>query len=223
MAQVVRKGKPSVYIAGGDADYEALFLAHGWYIAEEVRYADLVQFTGGEDVSPELYGEQQHETTSCNRARDAREVILYQNCYEASMPMAGICRGGQFLNVMCGGKMWQDVNNHGLYGTHKVVDMDTSETFEATSTHHQMMRPGKGGEVVARAGLATNMEFMMGDEKFDIAVHDPEKQMLDVESVWYKDNKVLCFQPHPEFDGHRDAELGGKYMEFIRRYLDLEA
>ena len=66
--------------------------------------------TGGQDVSPQLYGENQ--TPQCGEVspeRDAMETMLLQKALESDKAVLGICRGIQFLNVYCGCTLWQDL------------------------------------------------------------------------------------------------------------------
>ena len=105
----------------------------------------------------------------------------------------GVCRGGQFLNVMNGGTMWQHVSGH--TGTHKIVDvtgLTDGKEINVTSTHHQMMIPSESspGEILAYADdLSSNHQT---DSK---RIHDG----IDVEVIYYERTKSLCFQPHPEY------------------------
>jgi len=72
----------------------------------------MVSFTGGEDVSPSMYGEPVGYRTGTNKYRDIFEKQIFEQALKHNIPMVGICRGSQFLNVMCGGRMIQDVTNH---------------------------------------------------------------------------------------------------------------
>lgn len=67
-------------------------------------------FTGGQDVSPALYGERPlsglEETCP---ARDEMETELLRLALEMDKPILGICRGIQFLNAPLGGTLWQDI------------------------------------------------------------------------------------------------------------------
>src|SRR5574343_347632 len=101
-----------IFIIAGNSQYYSLFCDIGWEAVSTIEKADLVCFTGGEDVSPSLYGEQRHPRTYHNMNRDDRETELFNQCLKNQTPMVGICRGGQFLNVMNGGKMYQDVSHH---------------------------------------------------------------------------------------------------------------
>lgn len=128
--------------------------------------------------------------------------------------MAGICRGGQFLNVMCGGKLYQHVNNHGLMGTHMMVATRTGEMFPVTSTHHQMMRPGIGAEVIGVASEATVVEYMDNER----VRYVEQKRGDDIESVLYPEHGVLCYQPHPEYLT-KDSECQEFYFKMIEEIL----
>lgn len=202
---------PKVFIPSSSREYEYMFTkGFGWELAASIRDADLVQFTGGSDVSPCLYGEPNIASGTSFR-RDMEELVWFQHALEYNIPMAGICRGGQFLNVMCGGRLWQDVDGH--IGDHEILCVKSGEVFVGTSTHHQMMRPGPTGEIVciAHGNLAS----------YKHGAYDSEDSMCelsdDVEAVFYDKQSAFCFQPHPEF-AQRD-ELAARYGAYLRAYL----
>jgi GMP synthase-like glutamine amidotransferase len=203
----------SVFIVGNDSQVRTMFIKLGWRIADSIPRADLIQFTGGADVSPALYGQSKHEKTTCNPQRDEREVVMFGVCLNKKKPMAGICRGAQFLNVMCGGQLWQHCDGHVRPGTHEVIDNITADTFHATSTHHQMMSPAAHGVVVAVAYEAK--ERHRCDNKGNVYVCDPSRQG-DPEIVYYEEQNCLCFQPHPEFT--RSDELAKIYENYLLTY-----
>ena len=66
-------------------------------------------FTGGHDVSPELYGENPIENVCCNKMRDDMEQLVLQKAIENDKPVLGICRGIQFINAALGGTLYQDL------------------------------------------------------------------------------------------------------------------
>lgn len=66
--------------------------------------------TGGQDVSPKLYGEEiLPECGQTNTERDEMERILIEKVIEMDKPMLGICRGIQILNTVLGGTLYQDL------------------------------------------------------------------------------------------------------------------
>ncbi|MCR4788195.1 MAG: gamma-glutamyl-gamma-aminobutyrate hydrolase family protein [Lachnospiraceae bacterium] len=67
-------------------------------------------FTGGHDVSPEIYGEKPLEglVASCKK-RDEMESAVLRKAIEKDKPVLGICRGIQFINAKLGGTLYQDL------------------------------------------------------------------------------------------------------------------
>lgn len=209
---------PKVYIVGGpEGGYGLMFKNAGWELAPHLLDADMVQFTGGEDVTPYLYGEDPHRTTYSSARRDYEEAGYFAIAQRLGKPMSGICRGGQFLNVMSGGSMYQHVNKHATGERHILRDTVTLKELSVSSTHHQMMRKGPGGELIAVAfegGFKQSME--------DGKVVNSDGGEADTEVVYYKDTKSLCFQPHPEFFRPGD-ECFEYYFELIERCHGLRA
>lgn len=191
-----------------------MFRSAGWKVLKrDIVTADLIQFTGGHDVSPELYGEIKHPSTGTNPMRDAREQLIFKQGIAAGIPMAGICRGGQFLNVMCGGKMWQHVDNHATGQHHIAWDMATGEELSVTSTHHQMMIPGPNSRSIMVAKESRCRHRMRNGH--EVGVYDANP--IDIEAIHYPLMNVFCFQPHPEF-ANEDV-LATAYFEYLDTLL----
>lgn len=71
---------------------------------------DGVVFTGGEDVGPDRYGTERHALTGVADAqRDSFELALFAAARRRGVPILGICRGMQLINVALGGTLWQDL------------------------------------------------------------------------------------------------------------------
>lgn len=170
-----------VYIVGPeDVSVYNMFHQRGYTVwTDEDITEDVMEglafavFTGGADVSPELYGEE-NISSYCNKARDDLEINKWKELTEKEIPMVGICRGGQFLNVMNGGKLIQHVNGHSM-GYQKIFSLDGKELLSVHEDHHQAIVPTEMSEVIARA-----------------------KDGI-VEVCFYHKTKTLCFQPHPEW------------------------
>lgn len=212
-----------VYIVGFDRCVEEMFLGMGWQTVGDLHEADLVQFTGGEDVNPALYGEHPHHTTSFNNSRDAYEQEKYFQAFEQGIPMAGICRGGQFLNVMNGGTLYQDVDNHAIGGTHKAWIEGNLIPVEVTSTHHQMMKANLlvPYEVLMVAGESTVRHFMSSTtcKSYPIRNQPSVSKNTDVEALFYPRSRSLCFQPHPEYKGAKVRDTHEVYFMFLDQYI----
>lgn len=174
-------------VVGDDHLISKMFDEKGWKVSEDPA---LLVFSGGEDVTPALYGAEAHPTTGNNPVRDKKEVWEFMT--NRRRPKVGICRGGQFLNVMSGGEMWQDVEGH--CESHLLIDARTNKKVLVTSTHHQMMKPDEGNcRILGYAkGQASNISEGPGAPIIPALEYDAEV-------VYYPETKTLCFQPHPEY------------------------
>lgn len=206
--------RPKVLIVGGDYLIAKMFLKRGW---DTVDYLggdpDLIQFTGGEDVDPSYYGEGKHPSTYSNPKRDAYEASIYREFVD-KVPMAGICRGAQFLNVLNDGKLWQNVTYHATMKGHMASCHHTGDEVLVTSTHHQMMIPHENGRVLLTANVAG---VKQGYETQEMGGESP-----DVEAVYYPKSQSLCFQPHPEYV-NVDAPCQNLYFKYLKDLLGLDA
>lgn len=72
---------------------------------------DGIVFTGGGDIHPRQYGQEIMHTSvdRIDEVRDRFEIDLIREVLENDLPMLGICRGHQVLNVALGGTLWQDI------------------------------------------------------------------------------------------------------------------
>ena len=87
---------------------------------EFLRRAHGLVLAGGEDISPTLYGESPRadvEYMAIDPARDEMELALLRAALDADMPVYGICRGMQLLNVAMGGRLAHHVDGHEVIGT----------------------------------------------------------------------------------------------------------
>lgn len=185
---------------------------HGVLFAnDDWKTADIAIFTGGEDVHPIFYGQDIIASTISNLRRDKREVSIYRNL-PIAMPKVGICRGAQFLNIMSGGSMWQHVDNHTR--SHEVFACDyDDESFEVSSTHHQMMRPGPEGWVMWAAQECHRVE----DDK-EILDVTKDADFMEAELVYYHHTNSLCCQPHPEYPGFK--KLTEAFFEHVNNMFE---
>lgn len=198
-----------VCIINGSREYSRLFELHGFQVVPEIIGSDLVCFTGGADVSPHLYKDEKHPYTSNNQARDQHEQLCFEQAKQFNIPCVGICRGGQFLNVMSGGRMFQHVTNHCV--PHDLVCLETGETINVTSTHHQMFMPGKAAIILATANQGGEREW------YDHQIFRKDISKEDFEVVYYPHTNSLCFQPHPEF--YPQSRMASWFFELVKKHL----
>jgi len=223
-----------VHVIGGDQLIERMFENRGWTVVSHPDQGDLLQFTGGSDVSPILYRQLQHPQTTCHLLRDMNEAQIFLK-YEGIKPMAGICRGAQFLHVMNGGTLFQDVDNHTR--PHKIDVPQNEETIEVTSTHHQMMRvdlivltdkvldlkqinslvnPNFSGEIIGFSQYSQRKEYMERDK---IKRERHNYINIDIEILKYP--KCLCFQPHPEYP-FKNNDMQDLYFDLLNNIMEVK-
>ncbi|GAB2748747.1 gamma-glutamyl-gamma-aminobutyrate hydrolase family protein [Streptomyces bullii] len=134
------------------------------HAAATVARLDGLVIAGGPDVEPVRYGaEPDPRTGPPARERDAWELALIAAALEARVPLLGICRGMQLLNVALGGTLVQHVDGHaerpGVFGRHPVkpvpgtlyAEVVPEETLVPTYHHQAVDRLGTGLVVSAHA------------------------------------------------------------------------
>jgi putative glutamine amidotransferase len=153
-------------------------------IEETLDALDAVVFTGGSDLDPALYGEQSHaETVGVVRKRDDAELALLRAALDRDMPVLGICRGIQVLNVGLGGDLEQHLEGHrhdppGQFLQHDVaIEPDTrlgeilGDRTSVMSHHHQGIKtlaPGLVETAHSDDGLLEAVEAP--DRRFTLGV-----------------------------------------------------
>ncbi len=113
-----------------------------------------VILTGGNDISPRLYGQELTDRESISDDRDRIETALLQMAIQRDLPVLGICRGMQIINVFFGGSLTQDVkqdvgtavNHVGHSHLNIVVDENIEKLLNASritvnSFHNQGVTP----------------------------------------------------------------------------------
>lgn len=195
---------------GEEKQFAEMFIKSHCYRAKSPESADIVVFGGGVDVNPILYNENRHPYTSTHSRRDEEDIKLYELCLSEGIPMLGICRGAQFLHVMNGGKLYQDIDGH--QGPHAMWDViNRAPIGRVSSVHHQSVRKvaGDGMEVLADTRISKTRWLNDKDKE--------EGTGFDIEAFFYPDTCCLGFQGHPEYRGYSAYTLW--CLKRIEEYL----
>jgi putative glutamine amidotransferase len=196
---------PAIYIdgvtrAGGIATLLPPQPVDGSIAARVLDGLDGLVITGGRDVDPATYGQQRHpKTDEPTGNRDAFEFALVAEALRRGLPLLGICRGAQVLNVALGGTLHQhlpDVVGHyqhqlgnAVFNTSTIktvpgtrVASVVGESTDAQCYHHQAIAE-LGSGLIASAwdsdGVVEAVEGM-GDS-FVVAVQwHPEERLDDL-------------------------------------------
>lgn len=89
---------------------------------------DGLLLTGGVDIAPSVYGAPWPPAQEPEPLRDRLEVALVRAALERGIPLLGICRGMQMLNVALGGTLHRDIEHEG-------VEARTVDTYEGVRFH----------------------------------------------------------------------------------------
>ena len=128
---------------------------------------DGVVIGGGSDIDPKLYGQKRdNRTVNIDHKRDKLEWQVIDTLYKRKVPIMGICRGMQMINVYFGGTLNQHVHDLDLQYTHQKSPLPHKIVYikphtllykilkvrkcEVNSIHHQAVeKTGKGLQVCA--------------------------------------------------------------------------
>lgn len=159
---------------------------------------DMVVFTGGEDISPEFYGEENKFcSTWMNHRRDLVELNIFRHTKDTHYHF-GICRGMQLLAIAHGHKLWQDISGHQSGRGHNMTltrGHNAGAVIEGvTSVHHQAIYE-----------TALNAHTIMAHEAYDQPVTarsgDGKSYTLNAvpEAAWFEETRSFGVQGHPEY------------------------
>jgi putative glutamine amidotransferase len=154
---------------------------------------DALVIGGGNDISPEHYNGDINARVKLDPDRDLLEIEWINKALANNLPLLGICRGAQLINVVLGGSLYQDIrslrvhthNRPGLLPTKRVrldagsrlAEICGKTDFRVNSLHHQAIhKPGVGLRIVG---------------------WDLDRIIQAVESC--TENRILGVQWHPEY------------------------
>lgn len=188
-----------------DPTVEVVRLSYHLKNEEAIRSLDGLMLTGGGDIHPALYGKSDSidAVEEVNELRDAFEFKVIENALEVEIPILGICRGMQVMNVYLGGTLMVDLPTAG-YRSHSMRDglnfrhplhPEPHTLFESivgpgphkvSSIHHQAVdQLGKGLMVAARSddGVTESLEWALKDRMpFLLLVQWHPERMADFDN-----------------------------------------
>ncbi len=201
------------------AEMTPLMFPAGLDPAEAPRLVDLVDgvlISGGDDVDPTGYGQENTASTKTDPEVDRFEVAVLEAARTAGKPVLAICRGLQIVNVALGGTLHQEVTSPG--GTHELISTDHEEMN--ARRHVVTFEPGSLLSSIYGASEAkVNTLHHQGVDRLadPLVVEGTTDDGLIEAARWDGDWWVLAVQWHPErldgdhqrvFAAFRDAIVG---------------
>jgi putative glutamine amidotransferase len=181
-----------------------------------LKQMDGLLITGGADLDPALYGEAPQGAHPPDHGRDALDADALTEAQDRGIPVLGICRGLQAINVLSGGSLLQHVEDHEsppyperaaeatrhpmrvVPGTrlHRLVDH--AVTIEVNSFHHQAVHVNRLAPGLHASGLVRHGE------------HDLVEALEADEGRW-----LMAVQCHPERRDSSPTELDRLWEAFV--------
>ncbi len=176
---------------------------------------DALILSGGGDLNARTYGEENIRTSEVSDKRDEFEFLALEKALKRRIPVLGICRGMQLINVFFRGSLWQDIDEFGAVTSdhtdlkgdtvHKVrILKDTmlyeiigEEIIEVNSHHHESVK--KTGEDLKISAFSLKDRIIEGIENQEL--------------------KVIAVQWHPErWKSHSSDRLLKGFLKLTRQF-----
>jgi putative glutamine amidotransferase len=161
---------------------------------------DGLMLAGGADIDPSTYGEPPHpDTIGTVPSRDDAELALTRRAMERDMPVLGICRGMQLINVALGGTLHQHLPDLVGHGEHR----RNPGSFDG-SEHDVRLEPGSlAARVIGEEVHSTKSHHHQGVDRLGEGLVASGRSVLDdlPEALEAPESTfVLGVQWHPEAD-----------------------
>jgi putative glutamine amidotransferase len=180
---------------------------------------DGVLLTGGGDIAPSYYrGAAHSKTNPPDAARDSFELELVRLALEADLPMLGVCRGLQVVNVAAGGTLIQDIPSEVHHALHHEVDNPlyaiAHEVWVARgSALCAMMQEQLVDNDVLQVNSRHHQAIKQTAPGFDVCATAPDGVIEAIERPGSR--FCLAVQWHPE-NFWRTGEFRTLFEEFVR-------
>ncbi|MBQ1467526.1 MAG: gamma-glutamyl-gamma-aminobutyrate hydrolase family protein [Solobacterium sp.] len=168
-------------------------------LEELLDRCDGILVSGGHDMDPSRYGEENTDTGSFCVKRDEQDLFVTRYALEKDKSLLAICRGIQVLNVACGGTLYQDLQKAG-YQNHSGGDRPRNEGWHevllesgslpaeiygkqrilVNSYHHQAVKDlGEGLTIAGVSGDRVTEAIVYPENRFAVGVQWHPEMMYD--------------------------------------------
>jgi putative glutamine amidotransferase len=185
--------------------------------AEALDLLDGLVLAGGADIDPASYGEARHpETLDTVPERDRFEIALVRAAIERDLPVLGICRGMQLINVAYGGTLLQHLPER--FGHHE--HLRVPGTFDGADHDVELIDGSLAARAAGETDHATKSHHHQGVDRLGEGLRISGNSAMDglPEAIEMDGRRfVLGVQWHPEAD--RDSHVVGALVAEARKHM----
>lgn len=188
-------------------------------LREIVERVDGVLLTGGGDVGAEYFGEETlPDITDVDPVRDAYDFLLLRLASDRQLPVFGICRGVQVINIAFGGTLWQDIPSQypGKYLQHSILTQKEKPVHDVRVAEGSVLSSVFGKDAVG-VNSRHHQAVRHVAEGFRVSAVSPDGITEAIEG--YPSRRMMGVQWHPE----NMAAAGCVKMKALFRFFVSEA
>ncbi|MGX7245810.1 gamma-glutamyl-gamma-aminobutyrate hydrolase family protein [Enterococcus quebecensis] len=183
-------------------------------IDDYIHSFDGFVLTGGQDITPELYGQDEGPLTRTTHIeRDVFEIELIQQAIRNHKSILGICRGSQLINVALGGTLYQDLSLSSAFIAHEQSKNTNNElpTHKIKIFQNSILYQHLGG------GCEVNSIHHQGIDQLSNELNPSaisEDGIIEAFESKNKKNKIFGVQWHPEMMARNNPNMN-KIFELV--------
>ena len=179
-----------------------------------IDYIDILILPGGDDIDPVSYNEKNNGLSiNVSHERDLIEFYLLEKALEKKIPVLGICRGCQVINVFMGGTLYQDLE------AENIGSIDHVNSFSETSFLSHYVNIEKGSflySIYKSVKIKVNSRHHQAIKKTGTGLK--VTALSDdgiIEGIESADMNILGVQWHPE----NLIDLGPEFNSIFRNFI----
>lgn len=199
-------GKPRIGVTGHDRFFSpswwclslALRLCRAKPVRISVRHIpedddfDAIIISGGNDISPEHYHGEINQQVKLDPERDKLEIEWIRKTLNQDIPLLGICRGAQLINVVLGGTLHEDISAMRRLTYNRPGLLPTKQVCIAPGSHAQVIFKKNR----LRVNSLHHQAIKNVGSDLSVVGHDLDSITQIIESKKYR---VMGVQWHPEY------------------------
>jgi len=182
-------------------------------LLQALKHIDGLLMTGGHDVDPDMYNSERTEQCgiSCH-TRDVMERILFHKALEKDMPVLGICRGIQMMNVLLEGTLYQDLPTE----YESSIDHHMSSPYDRVQHNVNINQDTLLYSIIGKEKIGVNSYHHQAVKDTKMTVNACAEDGL-IEALSLPNYRfILGVQWHPEFSYKTDDSSRKIFNAFVK-------